>query len=1013
MYPKLRSCQNRGSSLWTRLLALLSFTLLIAVAPAFAQSSVGTVSGTVLDESQGTYLEGAEVTVEGAAARTSTQRGGAFTLGGVPAGTQTIVVTYPGMSPARQSVTVVAGETASVAVKLGAEVVELAEFNVKGTREGMSQAIAIQKVSIQSKMVAASDQFGEISEGNVGEYLKYLPGVGIDYNANDARGVSLRGLNTAFTVVAVDGTPMAASSSTADTRRFEFEQIAMNNVETTELYKTVTPDIPANSTGGFVNFVTKSAFDRPAASLFTYNLNFVVPSTNFSFGKKGGVWGNQKEYVIRPNLELNYARKIGDKLGLNFNYRFSERYDDSPRTEISWVTATPSSAATSLWNAPRISGYNVRTEQKITHREAFATKLDYHVSDQTKLMLAGQWNWYDLLFEQRGPQFNFGNNTVRTTTSSTNEPLFTTPATGYSIRNDVLFRNKYGTTLHFNGRASHEFSDAQKIWFDGYYSKADGQYRDSHKGFLGAQANLNSSLYTGFALGGVFTQELPTISVFNGATAVPLDTIRSLSNYTLSNSGFSTTVQARPWTTKETKKGLSGHYELRLDIARIPTRLQFGGAADSVHRTIRRLTLNYNVPSTTGTAIDALRDPLFDKDVAFGFGTYQTFDPYKVYDTYKNNLLFVVNDLLREFDEDNKALYVRADFDLTPDLLLIAGARWEERTIDGNAVDAAPRTTNKSKLTTIGLKYDDLYPSLSFKYNPAAHKQIVVRGGVSKTVGHPDYAEVLPSINGESSAGQGNGSISVPDPGLKPYSSLNFDLTFDYYLKNSGVIGVAAFRKNVSDFIVSRNMTAAERATYAAEYGVTPAEFANGSGSVVFNGPKSSVQGIEISYAQNLSFLPKPFNGLNLQANATFTSTDADDNDTLLAQKRGATPKSFNFILGYRYGKWNFTSSTNWAGAMVWSGAVNTEWSTGTANADPNLDTQLVAFKEATSTTNWKLEYTIDPRFSVYFLVQNVFGEGRDDYWRGRLPANANVRLPRNHYQFGEPYWNIGFKGRF
>ena len=238
-----------------------------------------------------------------------------------------------------------------------------------------------------------------MSEGNIGEYLKFLPGVSIDYNVNDARGISLRGLSTAFTVVAVDGTPMAGSSSVDDTRRFEFEQIAMNNVETTELFKTVTPDIPASATGGFVNFVTKSAFDSEGIQRFQYNLAFSGPSTRASLSKKGGVWGHDREFTIRPSLEMNFARQLSAKLGINLNYRFSEKYDDSPRTEFTW--ATPTSAA-------RLQQYNLRDEQKLTHREAFAAKVDYLISDQTTLTLAGQWNWYDLNFTQRGPQFVLG-----------------------------------------------------------------------------------------------------------------------------------------------------------------------------------------------------------------------------------------------------------------------------------------------------------------------------------------------------------------------------------------------------------------------------------------------------------------------------------------------------------------------------------------------------------------------------------------------------------------------------
>ncbi len=233
--------------------SLGGLALALILAGNLAAQGSGTVTGRILSASSGQYLEGAEVSIEGSAIHGPAGRDGTYILIGVPAGSQVVVATYPGQDSANAKVDVKAGETATASISLGQEVIQLERFVVRGAKEGMAQAVALQKVSIQSKLVAAADQFGEVSEGNIGEYLKFLPGVTVDYNVNDARGISLRGLSTAFTIVGVDGTPMAGGSSVDDTRRFEFEQVAMNNVETTELFKTVTPDIPATSTGGFVN----------------------------------------------------------------------------------------------------------------------------------------------------------------------------------------------------------------------------------------------------------------------------------------------------------------------------------------------------------------------------------------------------------------------------------------------------------------------------------------------------------------------------------------------------------------------------------------------------------------------------------------------------------------------------------------------------------------------------------------------------------------------------------------
>jgi iron complex outermembrane recepter protein len=339
----------------TMFIAGLSFAMLLIASPiASAQTAgSGTVTGQVLDSTTGKYLEGADVVVQGTDIHAATSRDGRFSLSQVPAGQQTVIVTYLGLETQRVPVTVDANQSVPLAIRMTSDIVQLDSFKVTSMREGMAQAVALQKLSVQSKVVAAADQFGPVSEGNIGEYLKFLPGVTIDYNVNDARGISLRGLSTAFTIVAVDGTPMAGTSSIDDTRRFEFEQIAMNNVETTELFKSVTPDIPASATGGFVNFVTKSAFDHEEAQIITYDLSLSAPSTNLSASRQGGVWGHKKEFTARPSFEVNVARKFNDKIGINVNYRLSEKYDDSPRVEYTWNQAAPTSTVPGLTTNPR------------------------------------------------------------------------------------------------------------------------------------------------------------------------------------------------------------------------------------------------------------------------------------------------------------------------------------------------------------------------------------------------------------------------------------------------------------------------------------------------------------------------------------------------------------------------------------------------------------------------------------------------------------------------------------
>ncbi|MBI5380907.1 MAG: TonB-dependent receptor [Opitutae bacterium] len=994
------------------------FAVIVATMPSFnprlaaAESAGGTIVGTVAETGTGKLLEGAEIFIEGTDLRTNAEREGRFSLSAVPSGMLRVTISYPGLEPKTIPVTVKTGEPTDLAtIRLSAaEILVMEAINVQGAKEGMAQAVALQKVSFQSKVVAASDQFGPVSEGNVGEYLKFLPGVSIDYNVNDARGVSLRGLSTAFTIVAVDGTPMAGGSSTDDTRRFEFEQIAMNNVETTELYKSMSPDIPAGATGGFVNFVTKSAFDVADQQRITYDLSLSAPSTNFAFTKQGGVWGHRKEYTARPSLDLNVSRKINSKLGLNINYRLSEKYDDSPRTEFTWATAA---TAPTVMQTPRLQQYNVRSEQKLTHREAFATKIDYRFNDRTKLMIAGQWNWYDLNFTQRGPQFVLGTAATRSGT----DDIYTSGATGASIQNGVLYRNKFGTTMHVNGTFSHEFANRSRLTITPYSSRADAKYRDTNKGYISSVTSMapGAATYSSFTLTrpsalGV----LPSFTLNQGAATVPFDLVRTLSNYTLSNTATGSNFQSRNWTAIDKKQGVRGDYFIDPELG-VSLTLQTGFAFDTTRRDISRPDLRGVVAATTGAALAALQDPLYTRDVALGFGSIQVVDPFKVWEANKSATMNLNIMDSRAIEEENQAGYIRADWKAKKDLLVFGGVRFEKRTIDATARTGAPA---RARLTEANLKYDAWYPSVSFKYTPK--RQFVFRGGYSRTVGHPDYGEVLPSFITPATPTGSDGTISVPTSTLKPYFTNNYDLSADYYLKNSGVISLAVYRKDVSDFIISRSMTAAERTQYLTEYGLNPADFGATVGTLRENGSKSRLQGFEASYAQALTFLPKPFNGLNIQANFTYTDIDTFDADpfraidTLYSQLRAVSPKTINFIIGYRYGRFNTTITNNWVSDALYGGFVNTNYFTGTANtANTALDTRLTLNKDEKFTTDIKVEWSFTKSVSAYFLVRNVLNTARKEYLQGYLPENRKVVLPYRYFEFGEPHLTVGVRGRF
>jgi TonB-dependent receptor len=1020
--------------------------LLLSLSSAAIAQQTGIVTGQVVDSSTGKYLEGAEINISGTEIRTTTERDGRFSLRNVPAGPQKITVNYPGLDTNESVVEVKDGQSVDLRIKLTTqEVITLGEFKVEGTKEGMAQAIQLQKVAIESKIIAANDQFGNISEGNIGEYLKFLPGVGIVYNSNDARGVALRGLRSQFTTIDVDGTPMASTSSMADSRRFETEQVSANSIEKNEIVKTITADMPANSTGGYINMVTKSAFDRQDPQRLDYKFYLTAPSTRLSLSPQDGMWGKGSHYAVRPNLNLNFAKRINDRVGLNINYSLSEIYHDSPRTAYTWninnqglmSTVAPSGPTPVVIGGvtyqsygnrttvddPALVTYNMNNEQKLTHRESLAGKIDYIISDSTKLTFSGQWNWYDLTFRQRGVLFNLGattaglTNLAGSTQNAANSAASTVAANGSvgttagrSIQVNDNQRNKYVTGYHFNSTLSHQFNDRSKAWLVGYWSQADGKYRDNTKGYF----SQGVAQYTGGVVGGSIPQYVvdnvldspkhPSVLINGGAT--PFSSTFDRNAYALLGAGL---MRLQPFNALDTKTGFNTHYRYSFDTA-VPIAIQTGAAYDKTGRNIRRIGLfSGNIPYTSPVDAGVLEDKPFD--YGFDFGKGNAIDLYKLYDKYQDLLASgrVNNNNWRRFDEDNIAGYVRADATVLKDLLLVGGVRWEERTITGKAANYA---TPAGRLLTADLKYSKLYPSLTLRYTP--NRNWVVRAGVSRTVGDPDYSEIVPDFTAATTPAATDAVLSAPSKDLKPYYVTNYDASVEYYFQKTGVVGGSIFRKNVNGFIINRIVPLIDplMVKAIADYAINPADFGlTTTGTIRVNGAGSTLNGLELWYNQNLSFLPKPFDGLNVQVNYTWVDIDADDLDTLYAQYTDAVTRAINFRFSYRWRKLQTAISTNWTGETLTTAAANTITITNPDGSRSAINV-LNMYKAPEIKTKFEVSYSFSQKYTAFFEIDNI-GYRRKEYYKNGQALDKGYKLPATEYVYGDPVLRLGVKGAF
>jgi uncharacterized membrane protein len=161
---------------WHRL-AILSFALnFLIVIAAHAQGAKGTIKGHVVDPS-GDVLQGAQITVEQTDASIFTDVQGDFYVRNLAPGTYAISVTYVGFAPANKTVDVVAGQVATLEIKL-----EVSSQNeqVSVTAEraaGEAEAINRERSADNVVQVLPADVIRSLPNANLADALGRLPSV--------------------------------------------------------------------------------------------------------------------------------------------------------------------------------------------------------------------------------------------------------------------------------------------------------------------------------------------------------------------------------------------------------------------------------------------------------------------------------------------------------------------------------------------------------------------------------------------------------------------------------------------------------------------------------------------------------------------------------------------------------------------------------------------------------------------------------------------------------------------
>lgn len=323
-------------------------------------------------------------------------------------------------------------------------------------------------------------------------------------------------------------------------------------------------------------------------------------------------------------------------------------------------------------------------------------------------------------------------------------------------------------------------------------------------------------------------------------------------------------------------------------------------------------------------------------------------------DDYWDEEESLINDF--SITEDITSAYVMNTLD-TDDLRIIAGVRYEATDFTASGTGLRDDEFEASYDEN---DYDHWLPSLHARYSLGDNTYL--RAAWTNSVVRPTFFQTAPgfAIDGDE-AEFGNAQ-------LKPLESSNLDFGIEHYTDSTGVISAFLFHKTIKNFIYQTDVSGTglwadfdEAITYV-------------------NGDDATVYGIELNYSQNLNFLPAPWDGLVVGANATFSSTDATIEEQAVARDISFPNQSDqvgNLSIGWENDKFSIRVAANYKSEYLYEvGGID----------EPATD----VYVDPQTFVDVKARYSIQPNLQVTFEAANITDE---DYYAYSGHRSRNAQL--------------------
>ena len=832
---------------------LVFLILLFSSSALSAQGTKGVIVGTVADTANA-VLQGASIQL-GNGLSTVTDWQGNFIFPDVAPGTYDVTITYLGFDSFTQSITVTAGQTTRVNAALKVASTKT-EMTVYADRQfGEAEAINRERTSENILDVLPADVITSLPNANVADAIGRLPSVTLERDEGEGKYVQIRGTEPRLSNVTINGIVIA--SPEASQRQVKLDIIPSELVESVEINKTQSANQDADAIGGSVNLVTKNAPEEPYLSVNGYG-GFTAIQNDVPLGELDFTAGRRF-----------FNKKLGIMIGGAVDYNGRGIDDIEPAVGV--VRCDPGNCSNPSSDAPYFPTYStmdIREYQYQRSRWGFAGGADYKLNNEgSGLFLRGLYSHFD----------NFGNRWVYTPTinSFTDSPL--QGGTDGSMSFNAQIRRPTQTigSVDLGGRhifgsnmINWGFAVSRSVTQDGGYSSADFFNTDPNSPINNVQFGLDRS-----------NPYRPKFVVQNGVN------IYDPTQYYLQdidvNTTFSPQLNLQGAASYAKNFKIKGHFST----------FEMGGLFRNAHKFQNSNDVYYNVNDPTQAPMTMFLGNFYNPN--YYFGSYRL-GPLTDYNKIRNyfwtnphNFSVDYNQTRIKNDPNNYDLVEQVSAGYLMDTIdwnkfrLQAGVRFEGTSenvkgyhvvidSDGNYVSTQPLQVKSGYLNVL--------PSVQLRY--ALTPDSGIRVSYGQGIARPNFGDLPPYVVQNDK----KNSISVGNPYLKATRANNYDIQYEQYLKPLGAIRGGFFYKSIYNPIYYVNSTV-ENGPYTGYTQTQPV-----------NGTSADLWGLEISYIQQLTFLPSYLSGGGISANYSYTHSNASgvpDRTSNVALQRQA-PNTWN-----------------------------------------------------------------------------------------------------------------------